>query len=281
MQISNLHTFLAIVETGSLVRAAEQLNVTQSTVTARLQTLEQELGQPLLLRRKSGAVLTPAGERLRRYADTITDLWQQARQEAALPDGFRAVCNMACEDDLWPGLGRDLYHRIRSMRADLAVSVWTGSATDVARWMASGRSELALTYRPVADPNVDSIALPPDTLALVSTDPHSPARFDPGYILVEAGAAFARDHATAYADADIARLSTGSTRLALDLMLDHGGSAYLPRRLSAPLVATGRLHKVANAPTFTRPVFALVHHAARQAWPWFDTALDTLGQQGT
>ena len=36
MNIVNLQTFLSIVETGSLVRASEQLNVTQSTVTAPL-----------------------------------------------------------------------------------------------------------------------------------------------------------------------------------------------------------------------------------------------------
>ena len=45
MNIISLQTFLAIVETGSLVRASKKMNVTQSTVTARLKTLEEELGQ--------------------------------------------------------------------------------------------------------------------------------------------------------------------------------------------------------------------------------------------
>ena len=53
MNITSLKTFLAIVETGSLVRASEKLHVTQSTVTARLKTLEDELGQILLTRQKS------------------------------------------------------------------------------------------------------------------------------------------------------------------------------------------------------------------------------------
>ncbi|MDG1801269.1 MAG: LysR family transcriptional regulator, partial [Paracoccaceae bacterium] len=58
MNITALQTFLAIVETGSLARASEQMNVTQSTVTARLQSLEQELGQQLIVRQKSGARMT-------------------------------------------------------------------------------------------------------------------------------------------------------------------------------------------------------------------------------
>ena len=48
MTLSELRTFLAIVETGSLVRASRVLNVTQSTVTARLKSLEAELGQTLI-----------------------------------------------------------------------------------------------------------------------------------------------------------------------------------------------------------------------------------------
>ena len=55
MNLTSLQTFLAILETGSLVRAADKLNVTQSTVTARLKTLEEELGQVLINRQKSGA----------------------------------------------------------------------------------------------------------------------------------------------------------------------------------------------------------------------------------
>ena len=97
MNLSELRTFLTIVETGSLIRASERLNVTQSTVTARLKSLEEEVGQSLITRNKSGAVMTAAGVRLHRYADTIANLWQQARQETALPDGMAGTCNLACE----------------------------------------------------------------------------------------------------------------------------------------------------------------------------------------
>ena len=47
MNITVLQTFLTILDAGSLIRASAQLNVTQSTVTARLQSLERELGQTL------------------------------------------------------------------------------------------------------------------------------------------------------------------------------------------------------------------------------------------
>ena len=47
MNISALKTFLTVVDLGNLNKAAERLNVTQSTVTARLDSLEEALGQRL------------------------------------------------------------------------------------------------------------------------------------------------------------------------------------------------------------------------------------------
>ena len=61
-------TFLEIVRTRSFVRAAEQLNVSQTTVSARIKTLEERLGRSLFVRNKNGASLTPAGEQFLRYA---------------------------------------------------------------------------------------------------------------------------------------------------------------------------------------------------------------------
>ena len=91
MNLAELQTFLAIVETGSLVRASEKLNITQSTVTARLKGLESELGRTLLHRHKSGAELTAAGLKFKRYAEVMSELWRQARLETALPPSVDTV----------------------------------------------------------------------------------------------------------------------------------------------------------------------------------------------
>lgn len=276
MNDTELRTFLAIVETGSLVRASKVLNVTQSTVTARLKALEAELGQTLINRQKSGATLTPAGVRLRRYASTIADLWRQARQETALPDGFSSVCNIACEPDLWPGLGERLFGFLRRHNPEVAISVWLGSAGEVADWLLSGKSDLALSYQATRQGRKTAMELPPDELILVSTRPTGPIRFDPGYVFVEAGEEFGRDHAAAYADAGTARLSFNSAQLGLAHLMSAGGSAYLPRRLVAEPLAAGQLHARAEAPEFTRRVYLNVNATALGAWSWFDACVADL-----
>jgi DNA-binding transcriptional LysR family regulator len=59
-----LRSFFAISEFGSMSKAAEQLHVSQSTLTRQVQTLETEIGGQLLERGHSGVALTAAGHAL-------------------------------------------------------------------------------------------------------------------------------------------------------------------------------------------------------------------------
>jgi len=61
MDIQLARTFLAVAATGSFIGAAERLHITQSTVSARIKTLEQQLGTSLFRRGRGGAELTAPG----------------------------------------------------------------------------------------------------------------------------------------------------------------------------------------------------------------------------
>ncbi|MEM7058107.1 MAG: LysR family transcriptional regulator [Pseudomonadota bacterium] len=276
MNLSWLSTFLTILETGSLVQAAQRLNVTQSTVTARLKALEDHLGQTLITRSKSGATPTGSGLRLKRYAETITGLWSQARQETALPTSVSSVCNIGCHPDLWPGMTQRLFDFIRATEPDAALSVWQGGQHELALWQREGLVDLTLTYWAPSDPTQDIHQLAPDHLILVSTRPDAPIRFDPGYVFVEAGEDFGRQHAIAYADADTARISFGSALLGLEHILQHGGTAYLPDRIAAAYVKDGRLHRLDQAPAFERPIFMAINRQASTSWAWLQDGLDLM-----
>jgi DNA-binding transcriptional LysR family regulator len=276
MNLQELRTLIAIVETGSLVRASQVLNVTQSTVTARLNSLEDEVGQTLINRKRSGATLTAAGVRLHRYADTISDLWHQARQETSLPDGMSGVCNLACESDLWPNLGERFFHQLQAQHPEIAISVWLGSQTDVAAWLNDGKSDIAFTYRSAVTQGQGQVDLAPDTLVLVSTDPAGSTRSDPGYVYVEAGEAFGRNHAVAYADTGTQRISFGNATTGLQHVLNVGGSAYLPLRLVQDALDKKLLFRLADVPEFKRSVFVIFNTDARDGWVWLDALLDAL-----
>jgi DNA-binding transcriptional LysR family regulator len=80
MDTAQLAAFVAVVDVGSFTRAAARLNVSQPTVTTRVQALEQGMGAPLLERLPRGVRLTPAGTDLLPYARDIIALTERARQ---------------------------------------------------------------------------------------------------------------------------------------------------------------------------------------------------------
>ena len=67
MDIELARTFLAVVTTGSFQGAADGLNVTQTAVSARIRSLEDELGRRVFVRNKAGARLTVAGQLFLRH----------------------------------------------------------------------------------------------------------------------------------------------------------------------------------------------------------------------
>ncbi len=268
MNIIGLQTFVSIVETGSLVRASEQLNVTQSTVTARLRTLEHELGATLLHRQKSGVTLTASGTKLLGYAEIMIGLWRQARQETAPPQGTESVCNFGCDPDLWPDLGKQIFDEVNSGNPRMALSVWPGDQAELYRMLSAGLLDVALTYRLAAPGDQTVYRLPPDDLVLYATEPVRPIRFDPGYIYVDLGAEFRTKHALAFSDAGTARVSFGSAIWALNYMLEQGGAAYLPRRLALSQFQAGRLFEMPDAPAFQRNIFLIVNPSAASRWAW-------------
>lgn len=275
MNLASLETFLAIVDTGSLVRASEKLHVSQSTVTTRLQALEREIGSPLATRQKSGIELTEAGRRFRHHATVMIELWSQAQRDVARPSTIDAVCSIGCHGDLWTGPGRRLFDAITSTHPNAAVTVLPAYHAELERLLRGGLVDIAVTYEVAVHHNQTIRSLVPDQLILVSDRADSPMRWDPGYVYVESGEDFRRRHAAAYADADTANLSFGSAQWALEELLTNGGSAYLPERMVTHHLDTGRLHRISDAPEFTRNAYLVITERA-STWSWLEDVLDAL-----
>lgn len=93
MELDVLRMFLTVAKENSMTLAAQRLNTVQSNVSARLKSLEDEVGQPLFLRTKRGLFLTEMGERLKPLAvDLIQkadDMKLEIRREAKTPGHIR------------------------------------------------------------------------------------------------------------------------------------------------------------------------------------------------
>jgi DNA-binding transcriptional LysR family regulator len=80
MELSDLTIFLAVASRNGITKAAQDLHTVQSNISARIQSLEKELGVALFRRHARGVTLTGAGEQLVPYAQRITKLVDEAHQ---------------------------------------------------------------------------------------------------------------------------------------------------------------------------------------------------------
>ncbi|HRO12659.1 LysR family transcriptional regulator [Amaricoccus sp.] len=257
MDVELARTFLGIVRTRSFVRAAEQLNVSQTTVSARVRTLEEHLGRPLFLRSKHGATLTPAGEQFLRYAPSFVQLWQRARQQVAVPKGRRAVVTIGGEISLWHPWLPEWLHWMRRSAPDVALRVRVGLAEDLIDQVAGGALDVALVYAPPHLPGVHVELLLEEKLVLVTTEPGGKGIDPESYVYVDWGQDFAHHHDLSLPEGAEPGIAVDLGPLALTYLLEAGGSGYFRQRVVAPLVAAGRLHPVAGAPSFFYPVYAV------------------------
>jgi DNA-binding transcriptional LysR family regulator len=74
--------FLALAREGGFSKAAQQRAISQPAFSRRIKSLEEWLGTPLVDRRSHSIVLTPAGERLRPFAEEILRQLEAARTDA-------------------------------------------------------------------------------------------------------------------------------------------------------------------------------------------------------
>lgn len=89
MDVRQLRQFLAVVDHGSVHRAAEHLFVAQPSVTQTIRRLESELGTELFIRKGRGLSLSPSGVALVDPAREVIRALDVARETVAAVDGLR------------------------------------------------------------------------------------------------------------------------------------------------------------------------------------------------
>ncbi|MBE0612969.1 MAG: LysR family transcriptional regulator [Burkholderiales bacterium] len=256
MDIDQARTFLAIAACGSFLEAAGRLHLTQSTVSARIQRLEGELGVRLFVRNRAGATLTIGGRRYAEYAKRLVLTAEQARHHVGLPSRYRATLRIGGRIALWESLLPDWVHWIRQQATDVAIRAEIGFEEGLMRRLIEGTLDVGLMYSPNHSSGLVVEHLFDETLVLVSSRPGDSQPGD-DYIYVDWGPAFDLQHTQSYPDLEPPPQVVSIGWLGVQLMLSNGGACYLPARMAEPLIAGGRLHVVADAPRYALPAYVV------------------------
>ena len=257
MDINLARTFLEIVDTRSFQRAAERLHVTQTSVSARVRTLEELLGRPLFVRNKAGAVLTAAGEQFLPHATMLVQVWERARHQVAVPVGSRAVLAIGCEISLWDPLLLQWLLWMRTAAPQLAIRTEVGFPHDLLDKVAAGVLDMAIAYAPQQRPGLRVELLIEEKLVMVTTAqrPRVPRPAD--YVYVDWGPEFAVQHGLAFPELSNAAVSAGLGPLGREYLLAAGGTGYFRHDVVRSHLESGRLRRVPGTPEFLYPAYAV------------------------
>src|SRR5262249_53516941 len=261
MDIALARTFLMVAETGSFVDAARKMNVTQSTVSARIKVLEEQFGRSLFERSRNGASLTGAGEQFQKHALALVRLWQHAQLEVGLSGQHRDHLAVGAQATLWDGFLLKWISWLRDNIPDIAISASASLSAVVIPRPLGGPLHLALMYRPGQPPGLTIEHLFDEEFVLV-TSSSARRRHASDYVLVDWGPEFQAEHAAAYPSLTNTSVHLDLGSLGLDFLLANQASGYFPRRLLRAHLSRRRLRIPPRARASSCPVY-MVYPQAR------------------
>lgn len=101
MNIEDIKTFLYVAKEKNFSRTAELLYISQSAVTARIKSLESELGCTLFDRNNSSVKLTARGHLFLRYAESIAGLEDESKRLFHLSEKYNSFLTLGAPDSVW------------------------------------------------------------------------------------------------------------------------------------------------------------------------------------
>ena len=257
MDITLIKTFLEVANTGSFVAACDRLYVTQSAVSLRVQRLEDSLGHPLFQRSKAGAVLTPEGRQFEPYALSLLKIWEEARQQIAIPEGYERAISIGAQYSLWPRLGFRWLDAMQTKMPALSVHCELGMSDRIMRFLIEGVIQAALLYTPQLRPGLIVEPALEDELILVASYPDATLDLGDSFVSVDWGPEFTHALAIALPNLTDSGRSMALGALAMEYIVNRKAAAYLPARSAKRYLDAGKLHIVAEAPRFHYPVYVV------------------------
>jgi DNA-binding transcriptional LysR family regulator len=159
---------------------------------------------------------------------------------------------------LWDIALQRWLHKVYAEYPELALSTETISNEAANRRLMEGTLDIAFTFEPIQLSGIKNIEIMSVPLVMVSSKPdldvQSAIRFN--YVLVDWGTTFAASHARNFTEMSTPVLRTSLGRLALEFILECGGTAYLAEPMVKAHIDEGQLYMVHDAPVIERPAYA-------------------------
>jgi DNA-binding transcriptional LysR family regulator len=147
MDFRQLKTFLTVVDTGNITRAAEILHIVQPAISRQIKLLEEDLGTQLFERQRHGMVLTASGKLLVNYARrSMLELDRARAAITGAQKGVGGLVTLGLLPSTIDALSGPLLTAIASEFPGIKLRLAMGYAGTLLRWLESGEIDAALLY---------------------------------------------------------------------------------------------------------------------------------------
>ena len=173
MEFGQIEAFVQVVRHGSFTKAAETLNLTQPTISARIAVLEAQLGCQLFVRGGRRLSLTPAGEAFRPYAERTMLALQEGEQ--AVKDyqtGRRGYVSIVTLDTLAMSFLPKPVQRFRTAYPAVDLTVHLNMPREILQMIYDGETQLGLIRGPLWDRGIEVVARFQEPVQVIANASH-------------------------------------------------------------------------------------------------------------
>ena len=256
-----VETFLDLTKTLNFNQSADRLNVSQSTISSRIRVLEEQMGADLFTRGRSGAKLTPAGERFQAHAHELYNAWARAMRDVSVAEGFEASLYVSAQLSL---LGSDFYALIEAFDQRMPkvfLKLEADYSAQIMRDLSAGEIDIGILFSPSWSPDLYIEPLSALNFRMVSTltDQMDDVSKD-SYIYASYSPLFERFHRDLLPGLTRGAMTVGYEGLSIELLKRRGGAAYLPEgQIAALQHDMPTLRIVKDAPLIQQPLYVAAH----------------------
>lgn len=172
MSLIKFEIFRTVIESGTLSKAAETLKLTQSAVSHAIASLENEFGFTLLIRNRSGVILTENGSNMLAYMEEMLKLNEQMMQEAAKINGIETgVVRIGTIPSVSIQWIPSIIKQFREAFPLIDLKLYEGNYDEITQWIMDGKIDFGFLSLP-ASKSFETIPIKNDPLHCIVPDSH-------------------------------------------------------------------------------------------------------------
>ena len=241
MEIGRLEAFVEVATLLSFSKAAEGLYLTQPTVTARIQALEKEIGEPLFERMGRSIRLTDAGHAFLPHAQRVLQAVREGNDAvASLRNVERGTLTIGTAPTIGTYVLPYLLERFAELYPGVEITIRTGRSEEVMQMVLADEVQIGFE-RLLTHPDIETVPLYKDDIYLMASPDHPLAKTKKAapaevaresVIFFDVGSSYHALSQAAFRESGVAprhTLDVDNLEMAKHMVLRGLGLAFLPK----------------------------------------------------